>query len=208
VALVSRPDGTLTVVTGASRSGKTVWTVRQVARARRVLVWDTLGEWGDRYGCTRVSSLHELSVLAPSPRLQRLAYFRPMGMERDHFDVFCRLAWVWIRAARGALVVEELASVTSPGKAPAAWGEIVRAGLRYGPDIYALTQRPAESDKTVMGNATVLHCHAMVRAEDRRYMAAELDCDVSRLAALRPLEWIERDRRTGKLRAGRVSFGR
>jgi hypothetical protein len=122
------------------------------------------------------------------------------------FDAFCRLAWVWIRAARGALVIEELASVTTPGKAPPAWGDIVRAGLRYGPSLYALTQRPSESDKTVMGNATVIHSHAMARANDRRYMAAELDTDPAELAKLRPLEWVERDRRTGELRRGKVRF--
>lgn len=208
MALVHRPDGALTVVTGASRSGKTAWTVQRVRAVRRVLVWDAVGEWGDRYGCTRISSLAELQVLAPGTRLERAAYFRPGAMGPREFDTFCRLAWVWIRAARGALVIEELAGVTTPGKAPAAWGDIVRAGLRYGPDIYALTQRPSESDKTVMGNATVLHCHAMARAGDRRYMAAELDTDPDALARLRPLQWLERDRRTGELRRGTVTFAR
>lgn len=204
--LVSRPDGSLTVVAGASRSGKTVWTVRQLTRVPRALVWDAVGEWGDRYGFRRVDTLAELRAHCFTGRLERLAYFRAGGMGPREFDGFCRLAWIWIRAARGALVVEELAAVTSPGKAPAAWGDIVRAGLRYGPDIYALTQRPSESDKTVMGNATVLHCHAMARAGDRRYMAAELDIDPGVLAALRPLEWIERDRRDGELRRGALKF--
>lgn len=205
--LVPRPDGTLTVVTGASRSGKTAYTVQRVAGERRVLVWDSLGEWGDRFNCRRVKTLVELRALVkPGAPVARLAYFRP-GMAAD-FDAFCRLAWVWLRVARGALVVEELASVTTPGKAPAAWGDIVRAGLRYGPNIYALTQRPSESDKTCMGNATVIHAHAMARAGDRRYMAAELDCDPAALAELRPLQWIERDRRSGELRRGAVSFRR
>lgn len=208
MALVSRPDGALYVVTGASRSGKTAWTVQRTRGERRALVWDAVGEWGDRFSCERVASLAELQKLAASPHLSRLAYFRPGAMGAAEFDSFCRLAWVWIRAARGALIVEELAAVTSPGKAPAAWGDIVRAGLRYGPSIYALTQRPSESDKTCMGNATVLHAHAMARAGDRRYMAAELDCDASLLAALRPLQWVERDRRTGELRRGAVTFRR
>lgn len=172
-----------------------------------MLVWDLVGEWADRYGCRRVSSLTELQRLAPLGQLERLAYFRP-GMAAGDFDPFCRLAWVWLRAARGTLVVEELASVTTPGKAPAGWGDIIRAGLRYGPEIYALTQRPSESDKTAIGNATVLHCHAMARAGDRRYMAAELDADPAEIGRLRPLQWIERDRRTGALRRGTVRFSR
>lgn len=171
-----------------------------------MLVWDSVGEWGDRFGCRRVGSFRELRALAASPKPERLAFYVP-GMA-EHFDVFCALAWVWIRAARGALVIEELAGVTSPGKAPRMWGEICRAGLRYGPRIVAVTQRPAESDKTCIGNATILHCHKMVREQDEAYMARELRVDAARLAALRPLEWIERDSRTHEVRAGKVNLAR
>jgi hypothetical protein len=121
------------------------------------------------------------------------------------FDAFCRLAWVWVRVAPGVLVIEELADVTSPGKAPPAWGEIVRKGLRYGPHIYALTQRPAESDKTVIGNASVIHCHRMARSMDRAYMARELDIAQDQLDALKPLDFIERDA-TGRISSGRVKI--
>jgi hypothetical protein len=40
-----RTEGRLFGVTGAARSGKTVWTAQQVAAVRRLLVWDLLGEW-------------------------------------------------------------------------------------------------------------------------------------------------------------------
>ena len=124
------------------------------------------------------------------------------------FEIFAALAWVWIRQARGALIIEELAAVTSPGKAPAAWGQVCRAGLRYGPRIFAITQRPAESDKTAIGNATLVHCHQLAREADERYMARELRVDPAELGKLRPLDWIERDRRTGAHRRGRVKFAR
>jgi len=207
MALERRPDGELIVVTGASRSGKTQWTVRRVRSARRLLVWDSMGEWGDRFGCRRVATFAELrECVKPGARAERLAFYQP-GMAQ-HFDVFCSLSWVWIRAARGALVIEELSSVTSPGKAPRMWGEICRAGLRYGPDIIAITQRPAESDKTCIGNATLLHCHQMVREADEAYMARELRVPVAQLSRLRPLDWLERDRRTHQVRGGKITFPR
>jgi len=143
----------------------------------------------------------------PAAPVARLAFKAPL-MTRDAFDAFCRLAWVWVRVARGTLIIEELAHVTSPGKAPPAWHEIVSAGLRYGPRLIAITQRPAESDKTCMGNATLLHCHQLARADDERYMARELKCPEQQIADLRPLQYLERDRRTGKLRVGAVTFGR
>lgn len=125
------------------------------------------------------------------------------------FDGFCRLAYIAMRAHPGevTVIVEELADVTSPGKAPPGWGVIVRRGLRYGPQLYAVTQRPSESDKTVMGNASIFHCHSMARADDARYMAREMRIDQEKIDALRPLQFIERDRRSGTLVAGDLRGG-
>ena len=169
-----------------------------------MLVWDALGEWSARYRCERIDSF---PVLAS--RLEeraRLAYFNPLMMgSPSAFDSFCRLAWCWLRLAPGALVVEETASVTQPGKAPPAWGTVVRMSLRYGAELYALTQRPAESDKTAFGNASLIHAGRAVTPADRRTLAEYLDVPVATVAALRPLEWLERDYVTGVSRTGRVS---
>lgn len=197
--LERRREGRLVAVTGASRSGKSLWTAQQVSRARRLLVWDLLGEWSARYRCDRVSSIGEL--VSRIEGQGRLAFHRP-SMVGD-FEAFCRVAFCWLRLAPGALVIEETASVTSPGKAPPAWGDVVRMSLRYGVDLYALTQRPAESDKTAFGNASVIHAGRAVTPRDRATMAEYLDVPVSVVAALRPLEWLERHA-TGSLRKGTV----
>ncbi len=191
MTIVRRPDGALTLVCGASRSGKTSWVDREVARERRLLVWDVADEWALRSRCRRVTSARDLAELVkPGAPAARIAYHARPSPEA--FDRFCRLAWVWLRVAPGALVVEELADVTHPGKAPPAWGEIVRKGLRYGPRIFALTQRPSESDKTAAGNATVIHVHRMARPADRAYVAQYLDLPAEEVAALAPFQWIER----------------
>lgn len=190
--VVTRPDGELVLVAGASRSGKTYWTVHQVASCARLLVWDAKSEWW-RHGCRTITTPAELRELVARnpPAIERVAYARPCTAAE--FDFFCKCAWVWIRAARGALVVEELADVTHPGKAPTAWGEILRKGLAFGPVIYAVTQRPSESDKTAIGNSSRVHCHRMGRAADVRYMAAELRVPIEEVERLQPFDWIERD---------------
>jgi len=199
-----RPDGTLFVVTGASRTGKTTWVVERVARARRLLVWDSAGEFADLHRCTRVESVFELAQLVkPGQPARRIAFV--MTVTAENFAAFCRLAWVYVKAhADVTVVVEELADVTTPGKAPAYWGELIRKGLRYGPDIYAITQRPSESDKTVMGNASVLHVHQCALEIDAQYMARQLRVPVEHVDALAPYHWIERDRRTKVLTTGRM----
>jgi len=190
--VIHRPNGELIVVTGATRTGKTTWVAHQVRNARRLLLWDGAADGHRSYHCRTVTDPRELCELVkPGAPPERIAYVR--AVTAPEFDIFCRLAWVWVRAARGVLVVEELADVTHPGKAPVAWGEIIRKGLRYGPTIYALTQRPSESDKTALGNASRIHCHAMRLPRDRVTIAELLGVDPAEVERLQPFEWIERN---------------
>jgi hypothetical protein len=198
-----RTDGELIVATGGSRTGKTSWVAQDVAGARRLLVWDSAqdGEWGRRFNCKRVESIAYLAeAVKPHAPDRRLGFVAPPTPE--NFAAFCRLAFVFIQVAPSCIVVEELADVTSPGKAPLWWGELLRKGLRYGPRIYACTQRPAESDKTIMGNASRIHAHMAQRADDAKYMAKELRVAVELVDALKPFQWIERDNRTHLISTG------
>lgn len=169
-----------------------------------MLVWDTKGEWARWSDCRAVWSFDYLAeCVKPGAPARRIAY-QPTKFDALEFSTFCRLAHVAIRShpRRLTLIVEELADVTTPGKAPAAWGVIVRRDLCYGPEIYAVTQRPSESDKTIMGNASVIHTHAMARAEDARYMAKELRVDQALIDALNPYEFLERDMGTKEITRG------
>ncbi len=200
-------DGKLVLVTGQSRSGKSRWTAQEVKSELHLLVWDSMGEWNAVYRCRNIlGPLHFHRIATSSPK-GRYSFAVPVTAK--NFDLFCRFAWIWLRVLNGrklsgAIVVEELADVTPPGKAPDAWGEIIRKSLRFGTRIFAVTQSTAESDKTSVRNATVLHCHALARDTDRRDMARELDVDQSMIDNLdfARFEWIERDRHTRELRRG------
>ena len=199
-------DGTLTVAVGASRSGKTAWVKQQLAAYPLQIVWDVESQYaeGRTVASNRRALLDCVKVAAQKPL--RNAYVTP---SLDDFGFFADCAWWLIRATkqRAAVVAEELADVTTPGKAPDAWGILIRRGLKYGADIYAITQRPSESDKTVMGNASVIHCCALQRAGDRKYMAAELDVPLNDLKLNRgALEYLHKDMRSGKTTRGRLTF--
>jgi hypothetical protein len=175
-------DGQLVVVVGASRSGKTQYVRRRLVDAPRVLVWDPKAEYHE---LTRIRDLPAWLNVCLNTRVDSRAAYVP-GSPRREFSLFCDLAWHYCRfAAPGSiLVVDELADVSHAGKAPDSWGTILRQGLGYGVDIYAITQRPQESDKTSMGNASALVCCRLARADDRRYMANELDVPVSAIQGL------------------------
>lgn len=183
--------------------------MQQVRGADRLLVWDSVGEWtrsGQVLQTSSLEGLHETIVndLRHGGTFQR-GYCGQVS--REHFATFCKLAWVWMRShPGGVLVIEELADVTSPGKAPPAWGEIVRKHRHSQGRVYALTQRPAESDKTIVGNCAVIHAGRMNMARDRQYMAECLDIPLEQVTALADLEFIERDMRTRAISRGIVRF--
>lgn len=180
--------------------------MQQVPRGAELLVWDSIREWTDKCLVRNARNLRELHACVIQNVPMRVGYTGPISSE--HFEIFCRLAWVWLRQHRGrVLVIEELADVTSPGKAPGAWGEIVRKGRHQcGSKIYACTQRPAESDKTIAGNADVIHCGRQSFPKDRKSISEYLDVDVAEVNAMQSLQWIERDMRTRALRRGTVKF--
>ncbi len=200
-----RADGTLAYVTGSPGAGKTSWVRDRVRRARRLLVWDGKGiDWGPRQDCEVLQSLSELKARALGAGAMRVSIRIPVT--REHFEAFCRLAWVWARFRPGVIVVDEIADVTSTAKAPVAWGEICRKARAFGTDVYVTTQRPQECDKTAQGNALLYHCGLMADADDQRYVARRLlgGLAPSAVAALAPLHFLERDVRTREVRRGRV----
>lgn len=187
-----RPDGEIVLVAGASGSGKTVYTMRAVARSARLIVWDSHLEWSAK-GCQEIGTIPELVQACRTREPAHLAYTGGPVSQKG-FDVFCRVALLWGKLAPCTVVVEELADVSTPSKAPQGWGELLRWARKLGLSIYGITQRPAESDKTILGNAHRIVCHALGRVEDEIYMSRELRVEPCAVASLQraKLEHIER----------------
>ena len=188
----------ITLVCGGSGSGKTAWLIRQIKKEKRVLVWDMKGEYSRDHGFEAVDTLPALIERLRKARAARIAF---RSIRPAEFDQFCRAAYAW---GSCVVIAEELADVTTPGKAPLGWGMVVRRGRDRALIVYGVTQRPAESDKTILGNVTRVHCCMLPFARDREYMARQLDIDQARIDALRPLDWIEREGMT--IRSGKLKF--
>lgn len=187
----------IVVVCGSSGSGKSAWVKQQTRTDPRLIVWDPDDEYE---GIRRITGRRALvATLQKATGPARLRYVGPLS----DFDYWARCAFAW---GNCTAVAEETADVTTPAKAPEGWGMLVRRGRKRGIAIYGVTQRPAESDKTIVGNATLIHVGRLARSQDRAYMAAELDAPRQRLDALQPLEWLERDMATGQITAGKLKF--
>jgi hypothetical protein len=122
---------------------------------------------------------------------------------KEMFEFLAKCAFAWTNAA---VVAEETADVTSPSKAPPNWGQLIRRGRARGlAPIFALTQRPAESDKTAIGNATLIRVGRMARDADRKMMARELDVDHRILTRLLPLDFVERNMAINEVKRGNLT---
>jgi len=199
-------DGLVTVVTGTTGSGKTVWLIRQIKKSSRLIIWDAKPEYHKKLtGVILIRTRTELIAYCKTKKNFKIAY-HPSVINSKEFEFWSDCAYLAARIKVCTIVAEETADVTHPGKASEKWGSLVRKVRDTGSDLYAVTQRPSESDKTAVGNASIFHACRMSRLKDRKYMAGELDISVNEMNALNDVDYIEKDMRSSKIKKGKLKF--
>lgn len=199
-------DGRLYVIAGASRSGKTAWTRRQTARARRVFAWDPEDQWAQLGGWRKVTARGELLRLAQTRGPLRVAYVAG-GNLAEAFDFFSGCAMYAGRYVEPLdVVAEELADVTTPSKAPGQWGILLRRGLKRGINLWCISQRWSEADKTAVGNASDFVVFRQSSGDDVAYLARKTGIDPAELRGLVPLQFVHLDALTGQVQRGKLKF--
>ncbi|MBO9490733.1 hypothetical protein J7384_10210 [Endozoicomonas sp. G2_1] len=187
-------------ICGNSGTGKSSHIKEKIAKAQRVIAFDPDDEYGELPGFTRVTSASQLVELLQAHKNTALKVaFVAEGVKAFEFWANCAFNW-----RNCVAVAEEIADVTTPSKAPPAWGRLIRRGRKYGILICAVTQRPAEADKTILCNAAVIRTCALGRDADRQAIAREINAHVSEIAGLKPLDWIEFKRADLSLIKGRL----
>lgn len=195
------------VICGSSGSGKSHFVKNRIKREKRLIIYDPDSEYSDIGNIQTVRTIAELTDLVrrhlKSPL--RVRFVPPPSdkfADREaFFGKWAQTAFAWCNCVA---VAEELAGVTKPSRAVGGWHTLVSRGRKRGIAIYAVMQRPAESDKTVIGNATALQVGKMTRHADRAYMAAEMDISPQDILRLGQFEYIRKDIKTGKCVIGKV----
>lgn len=196
------------IYVGATGSGKSTALKRTLdgAPAAWRIIVDPDGEYY-RYGL-RCSSLADLvnrvqggrGSLVFVPSLDRATAIR-------QFAFCCAVAWRIAERGRPVhFVVDELSEFTTAIEAPHEWRRLVKRGRKAGITIDAAAQRPAEIDKTIWSNATLIRSGRLNFAADQSVIAAALGVGVDQVIALGQLDYLERDRNTGELRRGHLTF--
>jgi len=193
-------------VVGASGTGKGVWIKEQLRRlaSPRIIVWDFKREYEEAAGKRLAPTLADVraQVIAAGDGPLKVRYCpRGAGEKalRKEFEGLCELVYA---AEHTVFVAEELANVTTPGWAPAAWRKMTTSGRHAGIHIIGATQTPALVDKTFLGNCTLIHAGPLREFAHRMAVARSMDIDEGRLARLVKFQWLEKDFDSGEVTTG------
>ena len=199
-------DGSLVVIGGASRCGKTEYVKREVRKAARVIAWDCEDQFSRLPGWVRVTTRAGLSEYAKSKASFKVAYVAGGALAAEfNFWALC-VFFAGRHVAPLVCVAEELADVTTPSKAPGNWGILLRRGLKRGITIYAISQRWSEADKTAVGNASEFVLFRQSSLDDVRYLSKKTGLPVDVLSGLKPLQYVKYSPITGRSVRGMVKF--
>lgn len=194
-------------VIGASGTGKGVWVKSQLEDLNppRIVVWDFKNEYEAAAGKKPVGTMRSLmSAMKEAGEDGELrARYVPKGAGekalRKEFEALCELVYAFEHVT---FVAEELANVTTPGWAPAAWRKMTTSGRHAGVHIIGATQTPALVDKSFLGNCTLVHCGPLREFAHRQAVARAMDIDEGRIARLVKFQWLEKDFDTGEVTCG------
>lgn len=199
-------DGQLYVIAGASRSGKTAWTRKRIAKAKRIWAWDPEAQWCELPGWRKVSTRAELLACAQKPGAQKVAFVAG-GQLKEDFDFWAGAVMYAGRYVEPLdAVAEELADVTTPSKAPGNWGILVRRGLKRGISLYCISQRWSEADKTAFGNASDFVIFRQSSGDDVTYLARKTRVEQGEINGLVPLQFVHMNALNGEIQRGKLRF--
>ncbi|KGH20766.1 hypothetical protein [Comamonas thiooxydans] len=194
------------VIAGASRSGKTAWTRKRIAKARRIWAWDPEAQWCELPGWRKVSTRAELLAWAQKPGAQKVAFVAG-GQLKEDFDFWAgAVMYAGRYVAPLDAVAEELADVTTPSKAPGNWGILVRRGLKRGISLYCISQRWSEADKTAFGNASDFVIFRQSSGDDVTYLARKTRVEQGEINGLVPLQYVHMNALNGEILRGKLRF--
>lgn len=187
-------DGIVGAIFGRRRSGKTTRARQLVGAARRLVVFDPIGEWPG-FGLTRCDTLEELRAhLAATWRTGfRVALVCSSNWPLELHRLADWLARAQLAGGRRApllqLVVDELSlsfPVTRPPAGQDAMMRVCLQGRHHRIGVLGIAQRPASVSPDFRGQVAELWAFALPSELDRRAVAGMLGGE--HLEALRTLE--------------------
>lgn len=199
-------------VIGATGSGKTTHVMQCIDRGkpRRLLVWDSKGEFareGYAQPVSKISDITKALLKAGEKGAFKLA-FKPSGSRADKKQLFSDVCDLAFYAKNCWLIAEELAEVTEAGSAPEGWRKATTQGRSEGLTIYGMSQSPAWIDKFFFGNCTTIRTGRVIQDSHVKTMAGVLGVQRDEIRGLQDLEYIHLTISPHELKRGKITFTR
>ncbi len=198
----------VTLVTGASGTGKTTFCLRYLVNDRRLAwraVWDADGQIAQRLGLAAAGTAEELGASVEDG----FSLFDPNvlfpGRHAEGFAWFC--GWVWATAAtipgRKVLLVDEVWRYCSNVAIPQTLAECIQTGRVRGLSCMFATQRPNRLNEAITNEVT--ECVAFrLQGDNALRRVEELGCPAAEVARLVPGSWLAVSTQTGARMSGRL----
>jgi len=169
---------------GTSSCGKG-HKVKQLTKTEtRLLVFDIAEDWGEKEKVQVVSD-DIMQVMQLIKRDKFRVAFRPsVEDERGQFDKLNRLVM-----AMGAMcyMVDELSELVDSRFQLPSWKLLCKRGRHRGIKLRAVTDRPAETDKSIVSHATEIYAGQLVEPSDLAPLRARMGKEMAAKIPLLPL---------------------
>lgn len=180
-------ESKVTLILGKRGSGKSFLLKKIIARERRFLIYDTLGEYSDGIIFTDVNELHGFwkNHLFDSFRL----IYQPLKPQEE-FDKICELSYLC-----GSMVfaAEEIDTFCKPNDISTDFANIIQRGRHKNIDFYGVSQRPYGINRIVSSQAKRIITFQQSEPRDLDYLSMyigkELSEQVRDLPQYQFLDW-------------------
>lgn len=157
----------ITAVIGRKGSGKSTITREMIAERDRVVVVDTLAEYGSDCGCEVVDGYDAcLDALADSERRRKFK----LALRCLDVDENLDLIGVCYEIPNHLVVIEEASMFASPSSLPPEIAQLIRYGRHRSIDQIYIARRPAELHRDVTANADLLITFQTQEPRDLLYL--------------------------------------
>lgn len=193
--------------TGSGKGSRMKW-ILQREKYSRLAIWDPEAEYGEHGKVT--DSMAEFVAMLKKPQFKAV-YQPPDDPKKKAFNFAAFCVAVFGDEAKGigqrcAVVVDELAEVTTPSWAPPQWRSVCNKGRKRGLIVYGLSQFPAQVDKAFWGACTTIYTGRLITPAHSKTMAEQIGVDAKEIRALPDLAYIEMDVRTGNITRGQGKY--
>lgn len=182
---------------GATGSGKSHSIKKKLKqlKPKKLIIWDTKLEYSE-FGQVVTSFNDFLKACLTSTGKKKANYkiiMQPIEKHRDNPDAFnmvCKLAF---KMSGCCFVADELQRVTTASSAPHWWKICVADGRHEGMTLIGAGQRPANVNKDILSNATIIRGFRLNHSGDIKTMREFFDISRDEYKSLSVYEYWEAD---------------